>query len=58
MKNKLDEVKLGIVGLGYVGLLLAVAFGGLYPTVGYDISRARVEELKGGTDHTLEVSDE
>src|ERR1017187_6486527 len=57
MKNKLDEVKLGIIGLGYVGLPLAVAFGRQYPTIGFDISRARVEELKGGTDHTLEASD-
>jgi UDP-N-acetyl-D-galactosamine dehydrogenase len=51
----LEEVKIGVVGLGYVGLPLAVEFGKLIPTVGFDISRDRVEELKTGRDCTLEV---
>lgn len=55
---KLDQVKIGIVGLGYVGLPLAVEFGRKYPTVGFDIRAARIEELKGGSDSTLEVSPE
>lgn len=53
----LEEAKIGIVGLGYVGLPLAVEFGKQTPTLGYDINAARVAELKGGHDSTLEVSD-
>ncbi|MCF5091254.1 nucleotide sugar dehydrogenase [Stenotrophomonas sp. PA-6-5C] len=44
-----------IIGLGYVGLPLAVAFGRQLPTLGYDIDAARIAELAGGQDHTLEV---
>ena len=44
-----------IIGLGYVGLPLAVAFGRLMPTLGYDIDEARVAELRQGRDHTLEM---
>ncbi|MDV3516114.1 nucleotide sugar dehydrogenase [Stenotrophomonas sp. C1657] len=48
-----------IIGLGYVGLPLAVAFGRQLPTLGYDIDAARIAELAGGQDHTLEMeSDE
>ncbi len=54
----IDELKIGIIGLGYVGLPLAVEFGKKYPTVGFDISKARVAELAGGTDSTLECSPE
>ncbi len=54
----LKNLKIGIVGLGYVGLPLAVEFGRKYPTVGFDISAARVAELEGGSDSTLECSDE
>ncbi|MGO4554570.1 nucleotide sugar dehydrogenase, partial [Stenotrophomonas sp. 2YAF22] len=43
-----------IIGLGYVGLPLAVAFGRQLPTLGYDIDAARIAELAGGQDHTLE----
>lgn len=50
--------KIGIIGLGYVGLPLAVAFASKYTVVGFDINQQRVDELKAGTDHTLEVSDE
>ena len=52
----LDTTKLAIIGLGYVGLPLAVEFGKKMPVVGFDINRPRVEELKSGTDSTLEVS--
>ncbi|MDT4331751.1 Vi polysaccharide biosynthesis UDP-N-acetylglucosamine C-6 dehydrogenase TviB [Methylomonas sp. MS20] len=54
----LKNVKIGMIGLGYVGLPLAVEFGHKYPTVGFDINRNRVEELRSGHDHTLEVSEE
>ena len=47
---------LAIVGLGYVGLPLAVEFGKQRPVLGFDINAARVAELQGGRDHTLECS--
>lgn len=55
---KLNEVRLAVVGLGYVGLPLAVEFGKKMPVIGYDISTRRVEELRSGHDHTLEVDDD
>ncbi|SEO95348.1 UDP-N-acetyl-D-galactosamine dehydrogenase [Luteibacter sp. UNC138MFCol5.1] len=51
----LDTVRIGIVGLGYVGLPLAVEFGKRYATVGFDIRNERVAELNDGVDATLEV---
>jgi UDP-N-acetyl-D-galactosamine dehydrogenase len=51
-----DGLRLAIVGLGYVGLPLAVEFGKRSPVVGYDIDPARVKELRDGGDHTREVS--
>ena len=50
-----EEAKIGIIGLGYVGLPLAVEFGKLMPTVGFDINAGRINELKAGKDSTLEV---
>ncbi len=50
--------KITIIGLGYVGLPLAVEFAKKYPVVGFDINRSRVDELKKGHDSTLEVADE
>ncbi len=50
------EYKVGIIGLGYVGLPLAVESGKLYSTIGFDIDSARVEDLELGIDKTLEVS--
>jgi UDP-N-acetyl-D-galactosamine dehydrogenase len=52
------QVQLGIVGLGYVGLPLAVEFGKKFPTIGLDINPARIAELKEGYDSTLEVEPE
>lgn len=46
---------IAIIGLGYVGLPLAVEFGKHFPTIGYDINTRRVQELRTGQDHTLEV---
>ncbi|OOZ40411.1 Vi polysaccharide biosynthesis protein VipA/TviB [Solemya pervernicosa gill symbiont] len=54
----IDGVKIGMVGLGYVGLPLAVEFGKRWPTVGYDTNSVRIEELKSGHDGTLEVEPE
>jgi len=56
MSHTLNEVKIAIIGLGYVGLPLAVEFGKKYPTLGFDINSKRVDELKQGHDFTLEVS--
>ncbi|BAF70368.1 N terminal of UDP-glucose/GDP-mannose dehydrogenase [Nitratiruptor sp. SB155-2] len=49
---------LSIIGLGYVGLPLAVEFGKKYETIGFDINANRIEELKKGIDRTLEVSED
>lgn len=54
----ISSTRLAIVGLGYVGLPLAVAFGRKIPVVGFDINRGRVKELREGNDRTLEVSPE
>jgi UDP-N-acetyl-D-glucosamine/UDP-N-acetyl-D-galactosamine dehydrogenase len=51
----LEKARIGIVGLGYVGLPLAVEFGRLYDTLGYDLNPARIDELRSGHDRTLEV---
>lgn len=56
--KSLNDVRIGIIGLGYVGLPLAVEFGKKYPVVGFDINKARVDELSAGRDHTLECSPE
>jgi UDP-N-acetyl-D-galactosamine dehydrogenase len=50
--------KIAIIGLGYVGIPLAVEFGKLYPTVGLDIDKSRIDELNSGFDRTLEMSKE
>ncbi|MES9831115.1 MAG: Vi polysaccharide biosynthesis UDP-N-acetylglucosamine C-6 dehydrogenase TviB [Candidatus Thiodiazotropha sp. DIVDIV] len=50
-----EKVHIGVLGLGYVGLPLAVEFGKKFPTIGLDINEARVEELKQGKDSSLEV---
>lgn len=49
---------IAVIGLGYVGLPLAVEFGKKFPTIGFDINQARIQELGVGKDHTLEVSSE
>ena len=53
---KFSEVKIAVIGLGYVGLPLAVAFAKHYPVIGFDINLKRVEELKAGQDSTFEIS--
>lgn len=54
---ELAKAKIAVLGLGYVGLPLAVEFSKKFEVVGFDINHARVNELKGGTDSTLEVSE-
>ncbi|CAA0150290.1 Vi polysaccharide biosynthesis UDP-N-acetylglucosamine C-6 dehydrogenase TviB [Acinetobacter baumannii] len=55
---QIAKLKIAIIGLGYVGLPLAVEFGKKVPVVGFDIYQKRIDELKSGQDHTLEVSPE
>ncbi len=55
---KLKNIKLSIVGLGYVGLPLAVEFGRKRSVVGFDINQRRIDELKAGNDYTLETTRE
>ena len=54
----INDVKIAIIGLGYVGLPLAVEFGRKVTTIGFDINSNRIAELVSGIDHTLEVSNE
>jgi UDP-N-acetyl-D-galactosamine dehydrogenase len=54
----INNLKIGVIGLGYVGLPLAVEFGRKYPVVGFDIKETRVAELRRGKDSTLEVEPE
>ncbi len=54
----LATTRIGIIGLGYVGLPLAVEFGRRFPTLGLDINEARIRELQSGNDSTLEVDAE
>lgn len=55
--HQLKDIKLAIIGLGYVGLPLAVEFGKQRSVVGFDINQSRIDALKSGHDSTLEVSD-
>ena len=58
MTFDINKIRIGVIGLGYVGLPLAVEFGRKYPIVGFDVKASRVAALEAGTDSTLEVSDE
>lgn len=54
----INNIKIAVIGLGYVGLPLAVEFGKKVPVIGFDINSNRIAELISGIDHTLEVSNE
>ena len=54
----MKKIKIGIIGLGYVGLPLAIEFGKKYQTIGFDINQSRVSELNSGIDSTLEIEKE
>ncbi len=58
MSFDIKNLRIGVIGLGYVGLPLAVEFGKQYPTVGFDIKPGRIAELESGKDSTLEVTGE
>ena len=54
----INKVNIAVIGQGYVGLPLAIEFGKKYPTIGFDINQARIDELKNGIDHTNEATPE
>lgn len=56
--TSLAEIKIAVIGLGYVGLPLAIEFGKQRPVLGFDINTTRIAELQSGQDHTLEASAE
>ena len=56
--HEIKSLKIAVIGLGYVGLPLAVEFGKHHSVMGFDINAERIAALNAGTDHTLEVSDE
>ncbi len=58
MKKNLNEIRIAVIGLGYVGLPLAVEFAKKFKVVGFDISAKRIKELNDGIDVTNEVSGE
>lgn len=58
MNFSLTKTKIAVIGQGYVGLPLAVEFGKLYPTVGFDINTTRIEQLSQGVDLTQEMTAE
>ena len=57
MNMKIEDIRICVIGLGYVGLPLARLFSTKFPTVGFDMNQARVDALMGGHDATLEVDD-
>ncbi|MGI9221845.1 MAG: Vi polysaccharide biosynthesis UDP-N-acetylglucosamine C-6 dehydrogenase TviB [Woeseiaceae bacterium] len=58
MSFDINKLRIGVIGLGYVGLPLAVEFGKKYPTLCFDVKASRIAELEQGSDSTLEVSAE
>ena len=56
--NDIDDVKIAVIGLGYVGLPLAVEFGKVRSVIGFDVNQSRLNELSSGVDLTLEISRE
>lgn len=58
MEQNTSQKRIAIIGLGYVGLPLARLFATKYSVVGFDINQARIDELNGGHDRTLEVEDD
>src|SRR5512143_2352828 len=54
--RSLEQEKIAVIGLGYVGLPVALSFGRKLPTVGFDIRQRRIDELKKGHDDTMEVT--
>ena len=53
--RNIEDAKIAIIGLGYVGLPLAIEFGKKYAVIGFDINQSRIEELSSGKDRTNEA---
>ena len=53
----LKNTKIAIIGLGYVGLPLAIEFNKKYPVIGFDINKSRIKELQSGADSTYEITE-
>ena len=58
MPFDINNLRVGVIGLGYVGLPLAVEFGKLYPTLGFDLKPDRIADLEKGVDTTLDASED
>ena len=58
MIKSINDSKIAIIGLGYVGLPLAVEFAKKFPVIGFDIDNQRINSLNSGVDSTLEVEDD
>ena len=58
MSFDINNLRVGVIGLGYVGLPLAIEFGKQYPTLGFDVNPDRIAELEKGVDATLEASED
>ena len=56
--NNLEDLKVAVIGLGYVGLPLAVEFGKVRSTIGFDVNKKRIQEVGIGIDHTQEISNQ
>ena len=56
MKKRLSNIKLAVIGLGYVGFPLAVEFSKKYPVIGFDLDKDRIKELDDGYDRTNEIT--
>jgi UDP-N-acetyl-D-glucosamine/UDP-N-acetyl-D-galactosamine dehydrogenase len=56
MQNDITNIEIGVIGLGYVGLPLAVEFSKKFPVIGFDINKKRIEELVNGIDKTKEIN--
>jgi len=54
----MDDIRIAVLGLGYVGLPLAVEFSAIYPVIGFDIKKTRIDQLSSGHDTTLEITDD
>jgi len=58
MNTPTDDIRIAVLGLGYVGLPLAIEFSTIYPVIGFDIKKTRIDQLNSGCDATLEITED
>ena len=58
MNTPTDDIRIAVLGLGYVGLPLCIEFSAIYPVIGFDIKKDRIDQLNSGHDATLEITDD